>query len=236
MNGLSSSLEEVRAITTVADRVDCDLVVIPPFTLIERASTSSKGSKLLIGGQNCHAQMFGAFTGDVSAEMLLDAGAKYVILGHSERRTEHAETDALISAKAATAIQSGLVAIICVGETQDERDANQTLAVVERQLAGSVPETATSANIVVAYEPVWAIGTGSVPTEAQIAEVHLAIHAALKKRFGDDGESVSVLYGGSVKPSNAQSIFAIEYVDGALVGGASLKAPDFSAIAEALSA
>ncbi|MQV24893.1 triose-phosphate isomerase [Sinorhizobium meliloti] len=236
MNGLSSSLEEVMAMTTTADRLDCDLVVIPPFTLIERACTASKGSKLLIGGQNCHAQKSGAFTGDVSADMLLDAGAKFVILGHSERRTEHGETDALVSAKAATAIQSGLVAIICVGETQDERDANQTLAVIERQLAGSVPDTATSANTVVAYEPVWAIGTGRVPTVAQIAEVHLAIHAALKKRFGDDGGSVSVLYGGSVKPSNAQSIFAIEYVDGALVGGASLKASDFSAIAEALNA
>ncbi|MGH0364839.1 triose-phosphate isomerase [Sinorhizobium meliloti] len=236
MNGLSSSLQEVMAMTTTADRLDCDLVVIPPFTLTERAFAASKGSKLLIGGQDCHAQKSGAFTGDVSAEMLLDAGAKYVILGHSERRTEHGETDALVSAKAATAIQSGLVAIICVGETQDERDANQTLAVVERQLFRSVPETATSANTVVAYEPVWAIGTGRVPTEAQIAEVHLAIHAALTKRFGDDGRLISVLYGGSVKPSNAQSIFAIEYVDGALVGGASLKASDFSAIAEALNA
>lgn len=220
----------------VADRVTCNVVVIPPYTLIERASTASSGSKLLIGGQDCHAQKSGAFTGDISTEMLLDAGARYVILGHSERRTEHGETDATVCTKAIAATQAGLVAIICVGETQHERDSNETLKVIERQLAGSVPDTATSANTVIAYEPVWAIGTGRVPTEAQIGEAHRAIHAALKKRFGDNGGAVPLLYGGSVKPSNARSVFAIEHVDGALVGGASLKATDFAAIVEALGA
>lgn len=234
MNGLSSSLDEVRAMTTVANTVSCGMVVIPPFTLIERVSALSKGSKLSVGGQDSHDQKSGAFTGDISSEMLVDAGARYVILGHSERRTEHRETNAVVSRKATTAMDHGLTVIVCVGETQEERDAGEALSVVENQLMGSVPDSATSANTVVAYEPVWAIGTGRVPSEIQIAEMHRAIHSKLVDRFGSEGGLVPILYGGSVKPSNARSIFAIEYVDGALVGGASLKAADFGAIAEAL--
>ncbi|WP_203427345.1 triose-phosphate isomerase [Sinorhizobium sp. BG8] len=236
MNGLSSSLGEIKAMADAAERLTCGLVVVPPFTLIERASVVCCSSKLSVGGQDCHPQRSGAFTGDTSAEMLLDAGARYVILGHSERRSDHRETDNLVSTKAAAATQSGLVAIICVGETQEERDAGRTIEIVERQLAASVPAVATAANTVIAYEPVWAIGTGRVPTVAQIGEVHLAMYEALKQRFGGSGGSISLLYGGSVKPDNAASIFAVDYVDGALVGGASLKASDFVAIAEVLSA
>ncbi len=191
---------------------------------------------LKIGGQDCHPKASGAHTGDVSATMLADAGASHVILGHSERRADHGESDSLVVAKAAAAWAAGLIAVICVGETEAQRDAGKTLDVVGAQLAGSVPQGATAANTVIAYEPVWAIGTGRTPTLAEIAEVHGHIRARLAARFGAEAAGMRILYGGSVKPSNATEIFAVANVDGALVGGASLKAADFGAIIAALSA
>jgi triosephosphate isomerase (TIM) len=190
---------------------------------------------LQIGGQDCHAADAGAHTGDVSAAMLADAGARYVILGHSERRADHAETDAMVHAKALAARKAGLVAIVCIGETEGQRDAGATLDVIAGQMA-SVPVDMTADELVIAYEPVWAIGTGRTPTIAQIAEVHAFLRARLTERIGAAAAGVRLLYGGSVKPSNAAEIFAVPHVDGALVGGASLKAADFAAIVAALSA
>jgi triosephosphate isomerase len=186
-----------------------------------------------IGGQDCHPNASGAHTGDISAEMLRDAGADAVITGHSERRADHGETNADVAAKSEAAYRAGLTAIICIGETLDEREAGTTLNVIDTQLAGSVPDAATASNSVIAYEPVWAIGTGKVPTIAQIAEVHAHIRARLTARF-PDGDEFTLLYGGSVKGSNAAEIFSVPHVNGALVGGASLKADDFSPIVEAL--
>ncbi len=191
---------------------------------------------LSVGGQDCHQNASGAHTGDISAAMLKDAGATYVILGHSERRADHGETDQLVAQKALAAREAGLVAVICLGETEGERDAGRTLDVIGAQLAGSVPDGATGANTVIAYEPVWAIGTGRVPTLEQIAEVHDFISRSLNARFGTAAGAIRLLYGGSVKPSNAAEIFAVPHVHGALVGGASLKASDFGAIVAALSA
>ena len=190
----------------------------------------------MVGGQDCHPKPLGAHTGDISAAMLADAGASHVILGHSERRADHGEADALVRQKAEAAWAAGLVAVICVGETEAQRDAGTTLAVVGSQVAGSVPDGATAANTVIAYEPVWAIGTGRTPTLAEIAEVHGFLRAELTRRFGAEAAGMRLLYGGSVKPSNAVEIFAVPHVDGALVGGASLKAADFGAIVAALSA
>lgn len=190
---------------------------------------------IAVGGQDCHAKPSGAHTGDISAAQLKDAGASHVILGHSERRTDHHETDAQVQAKAQAAHEAGLIAVICIGETEAQRDAGRTLDLIASQLAGSVPEGATAQNTVIAYEPVWAIGTGRTPTNDQIAEVHALMRDRLAARFGD-GADMALLYGGSVKPGNAAEIFAIPHVNGALVGGASLKAADFGPIVAALSA
>jgi triosephosphate isomerase len=212
------------------------MLLCPPATLIAAMAMQAAGSALRVGGQDCHAKTAGAHTGDISAAMLADAGATHVILGHSERRADHGETDAQVLAKAQAAIAAGLVAVVCIGETEAQRDAGTTLDVIGAQLAGSVPADATAATLVVAYEPVWAIGTGRTPTIAQIAEVHAFLRARLTARLGTQASGVRLLYGGSVKPSNAMEIFAVPDVDGALVGGASLKAADFGAIVAALSA
>jgi triosephosphate isomerase len=213
-----------------------DLMVCPPATLIAQLNWAAKGSQLLLGGQDCHAKASGAHTGDIAAEMLADAGAKAVIVGHSERRTDHHETDAEVKAKAQAAWRAGLTAIVCVGEQRAEREAGATLKIVGGQLEGSLPEggnssTPLSANLVVAYEPVWAIGTGLTPTPADVAEVHAFIRKSLIGRYGAAGAGVRILYGGSVKPSNAGELLTIPDVNGARVGGASLKAADFLGIA-----
>lgn len=229
MNGLAANLD---ALHTLADRhVDAkvDILICPPATLI----AACKNLPISIGGQDCHVNASGAHTGDISAEMLADAGAKAVITGHSERRADHGETDADVAAKSLAAYRAGLQAIICIGETLAQREAGTTLDIIDSQLAGSVPDAATATNTVIAYEPVWAIGTGKVPTLEQIAEVHAHIRMRLKARFAD-GADFTLLYGGSVKGSNAAEIFAVPHVNGALVGGASLKADDFSPIITAL--
>jgi triosephosphate isomerase len=210
-------------------------MLCPPATLIERMRQLTLGSPLLIGGQDCHEAASGPHTGDISAEMIRDAGATAVIVGHSERRTDHGETDELVRSKAEAARRAGLIAIICIGETEAERDSGETLAVVSRQLDGSVPD-GTPGDVVIAYEPVWAIGTGRTPSEGDIAEVHAHIRAGLTARFGTAGEEVRILYGGSMKPGNAAAILAVDDVNGGLIGGASLKAEDFLAIIVAASA
>ena len=230
MNGLRADLEQARILAQMFAAPNCDVLLCPPATLIAAMADAVAGTAVMVGGQDCHAQSSGAHTGDVSAQMLADSGARHVILGHSERRADHAESSADVAAKAAAAHGAGLVAIICVGETETERDSGQTLDVVLGQLAASLPEGATAANTVIAYEPVWAIGTGRTPTLEQIAEVHDALRESLPDA------AISLLYGGSVKPGNAAEIFAIANVDGALVGGASLKADDFGAIVTALGA
>ncbi|WP_431300024.1 triose-phosphate isomerase [Tabrizicola sp. BL-A-41-H6] len=234
MNGTSAALAEVAALIAAHPAPKCEMLLCPPATLVAQMAWAAKGSALRVGGQDCHPAASGAHTGDISAAMLKDAGASHVILGHSERRTDHGETDALVKAKAAAAIAADLVAIVCIGETEAERDAGRTLDVIGSQLDGSLPEGATAATTVIAYEPVWAIGTGRTPTLAEIAEVHAFIRARLVKRIGAEASGVRLLYGGSVKPSNAVEIFAVPNVDGALVGGASLKAADFGAIVAAL--
>jgi triosephosphate isomerase len=236
MNGMAASLCEVTALLKAHPKPGCEVLLCPPATLIAQMAWAAKGSSLMVGGQDCHTGASGAHTGDVSAPMLADAGASHVILGHSERRADHGETDALVAAKALAAWDAGLVAVICLGETEAQRDAGETLAVVGAQLAGSVPDGASADSTVIAYEPVWAIGTGRTPTLAEIAEVHAFLRAELTKRFGDEAAAMRLLYGGSVKPSNAVEIFAVKDVDGALVGGASLKASDFGAIVAALGA
>lgn len=236
MNGTAASLSEVAALCAAHPAPACDMLLCPPATLVSAMAAAAKGTALSVGGQDCHAKASGAHTGDISAAMLLDAGASHVILGHSERRTDHGETDAQVLAKAESAIAAGLIAVVCIGETEGERDAGRTLDVVGTQLDGSVPADATAAQLVVAYEPVWAIGTGRTPTIAEITEVHAFIRARLTARIGAEAAGVRLLYGGSVKPSNATEIFAVPHVDGALVGGASLKAADFGAIVTALSA
>ena len=235
MNGLKASMSELAAIGQGAEAVwrKADLLICPPATLLFTSAATVIGSKVAIGAQDCHPAPSGAHTGDISAVMVADAGATAIIVGHSERRTDHHETDALIRSKAEAAWRAGLIAIVCVGETQAERDGGQTLDVVGRQLAGSVPDGATVANLVVAYEPVWAIGTGRTPTTGDVEEVHGFIRGKLKDRFSQQGSGVRILYGGSVKPSNAAELMAVANVDGALVGGASLKAVDFLAIAAA---
>lgn len=230
MNGLGADLDEVRALIAAHPSPHCGVLICPPATLLAPMAAMAKGSAVLLGGQDCHTGASGAHTGDISAAMLADAGARHVILGHSERRADHAESSDLVAAKARAAHAAGLTAIICVGETEAERDAGTTLDVVLTQLRASLPEGATAANTVIAYEPVWAIGTGRTPTLEQIAEVHDALRANLP-----DPE-MSLLYGGSVKPGNAAEIFALSNVDGALVGGASLKAADFGGIIAALDA
>jgi triosephosphate isomerase len=236
MNGTTASLAEVHVLIAAHPSPSCQMLLCPPATLIGQMAAAAKGSALQIGGQDCHPIASGAHTGDISAAMLKDAGADFIILGHSERRADHGESDALISAKTLAAWDAGLVAVVCIGETEQIRDAGQTLTVIGAQLAGSVPDGATPQRLVVAYEPVWAIGTGRTPTLAQIEEVHGFVRARLTERFGAAAREMRLLYGGSVKPSNASEIFAVPNVDGALVGGASLKAADFSTIISALSA
>lgn len=235
MNGTSASLAEIAALMQAHPAPACDVLLCPPATLIAQAAWTARGTVLKLGGQDCHAKASGAHTGDVSAAMLKDAGASHVILGHSERRTDHGETDAEVLNKTKAAWAADLIAVVCVGETEAERDAGRTLDVIGAQLAGSLPDGADAANTVVAYEPVWAIGTGRTPTLAEIAEVHHFIRERLTARLGAEAAGVRLLYGGSVKPSNATEIFAVPNVDGALVGGASLKAADFGAIVAALS-
>jgi len=207
------------------------LMVCPPATLIREFATSAQGSAVIIGGQDCHAEPAGAHTGDISAEMLADAGAGAVIVGHSERRTEHHETDAMVRAKAQAAFRAGLQAIVCVGEQRSQREAGKTLDVVGTQLQGSLPDGPGAVRLVIAYEPVWAIGSGLTPTPADVAEVHAFIRKRLAERFNAAGGRIRILYGGSVKPSNAGELLTIADVNGALVGGASLKAADFLGIA-----
>jgi triosephosphate isomerase len=231
MNGLAASVGELAKIAAAAGRFSADLMVCPPATLIAQFAAAAAGSGLMIGGQDCHAEASGAHTGDIAAEMLGDAGAVAVIVGHSERRADHQETDAQIRAKAIGAWRAGLTAIVCVGEQRTEREAGKALEVVGRQLEGSLPDGATEANLVVAYEPVWAIGTGLTPTPADVAEVHGFIRRRLTERFGEQGAGVRLLYGGSVKPSNAGELLTVAEVNGALVGGASLIAADFLGIA-----
>jgi triosephosphate isomerase len=233
MNGLTTSLAELDRMIAAAPRLapKVDLMVCPPATLMAACAARAAGSALAIGGQDCHAEASGAFTGDISAEMLKDAGASAVIVGHSERRSLHQERNADVCAKALAARRAGLMAVVCVGESRDERVAGRTLDVVGAQIDGSLPDGATAQSLVLAYEPVWAIGTGLTPTPADVAEVHGFIRGKLVKRFGAAGEGMRILYGGSVKPSNAKELMGVADVDGALVGGASLKADEFLAIA-----
>jgi triosephosphate isomerase len=236
MNGLAAALSEARALAEAlaADAASCRVALCPPATLIAQMNWALKGSSVEIGGQDCHPDASGAHTGDISAEMLRDAGAALVIVGHSERRADHAETDAMVRAKAQAALRAGLEPIICVGETLAERKAGRALEVVVGQIDGSVPADIGDRAFAVAYEPVWAIGTGLTPTLAEIAEIHAAIRAALKRNLGGAGETAPILYGGSVKPANAVEILATPDVGGALVGGASLKAADFLQIVRAV--
>ena len=236
MNGLAASLAEVQGLIAAHPAPTCEMLLCPPATLLAQMVWAARGTNLQLGGQDCHQAAAGAHTGDISAAMLRDAGASHVILGHSERRADHGEGDNLIQAKALAALAAGLIPIICLGETESQRDAGTTLEVIGTQLDGSVPDSATAATLVLAYEPVWAIGTGRTPTIAQIAEVHAFLRARLISRIGTEAAATRILYGGSVKPSNASEIFAVPHVDGALVGGASLKAADFGAIIAALSA
>jgi triosephosphate isomerase len=234
MNGLAESLAEIDALAAAHPAPGCEVLICPPATLLARLSERAAGTAIQTGGQDCHANVTGAHTGDISAEMLADAGARFVILGHSERRADHGESNGDVCAKTAAAWRAGLTAIVCVGETLEQREAGQTLAIVGGQLLGSLPDGATAANTVIAYEPVWAIGTGKVPTLEEIGAVHDDIRNRLAERFGGEAADMRILYGGSVKPSNAAEIFAVSNVDGALVGGASLKAADFGGIVAAL--
>ncbi len=236
MNGLAASLAEIEALATAHPTPGCDILICPPATLLSRVSDAALGTPVQTGAQDCHPKESGAHTGDISAAMVRDAGGAFVIVGHSERRADHGEDDALVRAKAEAAHDAGLIAIVCVGETLEEREAGHALEIVGGQVAGSLPDDATAEDTVVAYEPVWAIGTGKVPTTDEIALVHADIRARLKSRFGAEGEAIRILYGGSVKASNAAEIFAVPNVDGALVGGASLKAADFGGIVDALGA
>ena len=234
MNGLASSLAEARAVAEGGGTTSVRVAICPPSILVHRMSEAVAGSKLLIGGQDVHADDAGAFTGDVSAEMLADAGAALVILGHSERRDAYRESDELVAKKVLAALRHGLEPIVCVGESLDQRKAGQALEVVTAQVRGSLPAELKGRPFAVAYEPIWAIGTGLTPNNPQIEEVHGAIRATLEAMFGEDADRVPILYGGSVKPSNAAEILHAREVGGALVGGASLKAEDFLAIVRAV--
>ena len=234
MNGLKSSSDEFEAMLAGAAGVaaKADLLVCPPATLIaDFAERARRSERLAVGAQDCHPKASGAHTGDISAEMLADAGARAIIVGHSERRADHGETDVLVRQKTEAVWRAGLTAIVCIGETQHQRDAGQTLGICQGQLNVSLPDGARSDNLVVAYEPVWAIGTGLTPTTADVEQVHRFIRDLLIARFKGEGARVRILYGGSVKPSNARELMAVANVNGALVGGASLKAADFLAIA-----
>ena len=233
MNGLKASMTEFEAMLAGAPALagKADLLICPPATLVAAFAEKATGKDIAVGAQDCHPKASGAHTGDISAEMLADAGAKAIIVGHSERRADHGESDLLVRQKAEAAWRAGLTAIVCIGETQAQRDSGKTLDICGGQLKGSLPDGATSANLVVAYEPVWAIGTGLTPTTADVEQVHRSIRGVLTDRFKADGARIRILYGGSVKPSNAAELMAVANVNGALVGGASLKAADFLAIA-----
>jgi triosephosphate isomerase (TIM) len=235
MNGTSTMLREPRLLAAMMRgvKLKCDVLICPPATMASRVRKVMAGSKIKVGGQDCHAAVSGAHTGDISADMLKDAGCTSVIVGHSERRTNHKETDALVASKAAAAHKAGLIAIICIGETLDQRKGNETLAVLSAQLKGSIPAGATAANSVIAYEPVWAIGTGLTASVAEVAEAHTHIRSEIARIMGDEGPKTRILYGGSVKPSNASELMGAANVNGALVGGASLKAADFIGITKA---
>ena len=235
MNGLAADLKELDLLRQGLGSPTCEILVCPPASLIARA-VPIVGGAFALGGQDCHREACGAFTGDISAEMLQDAGASYVILGHSERRQYHGETDTDVAAKARAAWRAGLSAIICVGETEDERDAGRAKHICHGQIAGSVPREADPANTAIAYEPVWAIGTGKTPSNDDIAAMHAHLRACVLAHLGDAGRDMRILYGGSVKPSNAAEILSLDNVNGALVGGASLKARDFLGIIAAAKA
>ena len=234
MNGTRDSLNELKAMAEgapdLSDKID--MLICPPATLLYVATALVTDSPLKIGAQDCHTAQSGAFTGDISAAMIADCFGTFVIVGHSERRTLHKESDALVRAKAEAAIAAGLTAIVCIGETEAERKGGSTLDVLRTQLAGSVPNGATAETVVIAYEPVWAIGTGLTPTVDDVEEAHAFMRAELNTRFGGEGAKMRILYGGSVKPSNASELMAIANVDGALIGGASLKSSDFLAISQ----
>lgn len=223
----------IDGITAGSPPSNVEMLVCPPFPYLVAAVSSTSGSAVNVGAQTCHTAVSGAHTGDVSAEMLKDIGCSHVIVGHSERRTDHGETDAEVMAQANAAIDAGLIAVICVGETEAERDAGSTLDVVAAQIAGSTPDSATAANAVIAYEPVWAIGTGRTPTADEVQDVHAAIRANIATKLGQDAaDGMRILYGGSMKPTNAKELLALPDVDGGLIGGASLKADDFLGIAQ----
>ncbi|KQR67961.1 triose-phosphate isomerase [Rhizobium sp. Leaf341] len=233
MNGLRASLDQIKAMAEgvkgpLSQKVEA--LICPPATLLYVATALCDDSPLAIGAQDCHVAVSGAHTGDISAGMIADCFGTYVIVGHSERRTDHAETDAVVRAKTQAALAAGLTAIVCIGETGDERKAGQTLDVLKRQLDGSLPDEITAENTVIAYEPVWAIGTGLTPTAGDVEEAHAFMRKELAARFGSAGSAMRILYGGSVKPANAVELMGIANVDGALIGGASLKAQDFLAI------
>lgn len=235
MNGTSATLTEISALQKLLPANAPEVLICPPAPLLFRAAQIAANTGIRIGAQDCHAETSGAYTGDTSAAMIADTGAAHVIIGHSERRTAHAEQDADIAAKARTAWAAGLTTIICIGEDLETRENGTTLDLIATQLAGSIPDAASAENTVIAYEPIWAIGTGKIPTLPQIIEVHDFIRATLTIRFGaDTANAIPLLYGGSVKPDNAAQIFTAENVDGALVGGASLKASDFAPIITAL--
>lgn len=235
MHGLQAALGEIRALNRVFGRgvPHADILICPPATLVAQAAKETEGGSIAIGGQDCHEKPSGAFTGDVSAEMLRDAGATFVIVGHSERRQYHGETDTTVATKAAAAKRAGLTVIICVGESESERLAGRAGDVVKRQIAACIPADAAAEDLVIAYEPVWAIGTGRTPTLPEIEDIHATIRALLVGRFAHGGATVRILYGGSVKPDNAGAILKIANVDGALIGGASLKAADMLSIINA---
>jgi triosephosphate isomerase len=234
MNGLRSAVAEARQVrerlVVPGQGLPVDVMICPPATLVAKVARLAEGSPLLVGGQDCHWAASGAHTGDISAEMLRDAGASAVIVGHSERRADHGELDRTVRAKAEAAHRAGLCAIICIGETAGQRRAGLTLEVVARQLAGSVPDKATATDTIIAYEPVWAIGTGQTPTARDVELVHRHVRSDLEQRFAAEGRDMRILYGGSVKPDNARELMAVPNVNGALVGGASLKAHDFLGI------
>lgn len=236
MNGMVSSMSELENIAAgyLGElRNKIDTLICTPSTLIVSASNITKDTGMTVGGQDCHSNVSGAHTGDISAEMLFDAGATAVIVGHSERRTDHGETNEVVKAKAEAGLRAGLLTIVCIGETQAQRESGETLDILKNQLDGSMPDTSTASEVVVAYEPVWAIGTGLVPSAGDVKEAHAFMRETLKARFGEEGAKMRLLYGGSVKPSNAVELMGIENVDGALVGGASLKADDFHGICSA---
>ena len=237
MNGLTAALGELQKLgdlLTAGTPPRCTVAICPPATLLARVSEQVAVSGIVTGGQDCHPAQSGAHTGDISAAMLADAGAQFVIVGHSERRSDHGEADSLVQAKALAAFAAGLTPIICVGETEAQRRGGEADAVVRRQIAASVPDEAKAIDVVIAYEPVWAIGTGLTPSLEDIRDMHGRIRAQLVERFGDAGGRIRILYGGSMKPANARDILLVENVDGGLIGGASLLANDFYAIISAV--